>query len=56
MALEIESDAFLVDKLRVPRFIEKSFICENILTVVRRSNEKPETVGLWFSLSSGEWI
>ena len=25
-------------------------------TAVRRANEKPEPNGLWFTLSSGEWI
>ena len=56
MAFDMESVNFLFDELRVLRFIEKSSVYEKISTAVRRVNEKPEYIVLWFSLSSGEWI
>jgi len=44
------------DELRVLRFIEKSSDSEKNSTAVRRVNEKPEYIVLWFSLSSGDRI
>ena len=38
------------------RFIRNSSIFGKMSTAVRRANEKPEPDGLWFTLSSGEWI
>jgi len=48
--------AFEIDKLGGLRFIEKSSVDEKVLTELLRANEKPEIVGLRFSLGSGEWI
>jgi hypothetical protein len=45
-----------MDKLGVLQFIEKSSVDEKVLTAVCRVNKKPESNGLWFSLSSIEWI
>ena len=46
----------LAGELRVLRFIEKSSDSEKNSTAVRRVNEKPEYIVLWFLPSSGEWI
>jgi hypothetical protein len=46
----------LAGELGVLRFIEKPSDSEKNSTAVRRANEKPEPDGLWFTLSSGEWI
>jgi len=56
MAFDMESVNFLFDELRVLRFIEKSSDSEKNSTAVRRVNEKPEYIVLWFLPSSGEWI
>jgi hypothetical protein len=48
--------AFEIDKLGVLRLIEKSSVEDEVLTEVCRVNKKPESNGLWFSLSSIEWI
>ena len=56
MDFAIDSEASLADKPGELRFIRNSSIFGKMSTAVRRANEKPEPDGLWFSLSSGEWI
>jgi hypothetical protein len=56
MALEMGMEIRFFDELRVLRFIEKSSDSEKNSTAVRRVNEKPEYIVLWFLPSSGEWI
>ena len=47
---------FAIDKPGELRFIRNSSIFGKMSTAARRANEKPEPDGLWFTLSSGEWI
>ena len=56
MALDMGMEIRFFDELRVLRFIEKSSDSEKNSTAVRRVNEKPEYIVLWFLPSSGEWI
>ena len=50
------SDTLGFDEPGELRFIRNSSIFEKMSTAVRQANEKPEPDGLWFTLSSGEWI
>ena len=63
MALAKESETFDFDVPGELRFIRNSSIFGKMSTAVRQArdcgplgNEKPEPDGLWFTLSSGEWI
>ena len=47
---------FAIDKPGELRFIRNSSSFGKMSTAARRANEKPEPDGLWFTLSSGEWI
>ena len=47
---------FAIDKPGELRFIRNSSNFGKMSTAARRANEKPEPDGLWFTLSSGEWI
>jgi hypothetical protein len=47
---------FAIDKPGVLRFIRNSPFFGKMSISVPRVNEKPEPDGLWFTLSSGEWI
>ena len=56
MDFEIDNEVSLWDKPGELRFMRNSSIFGKMSTAVSRVNEKPEPDGLWFSLSSGEWI
>ena len=56
MHLDKESEIFGLVEPGVLWFIRNSSIFGKTSTAVRRANEKPEPDGLWFTLSSGEWI
>ena len=56
MALAKESETLDFDVPGELRFIRNSSIFGKMSTAVRRANQKPEPDGLWFTLSSGEWI
>ncbi len=56
MDFAIDNEVSLWDKPGDLRFIRNSSIFGKMSTAARRANEKPEPDGLWFTLSSGEWI
>ena len=56
MALAKESETLDFDVPGELRFIRNSSIFGKMSTAARRANQKPEPDGLWFTLSSGEWI
>ncbi len=56
MALAKESETLDFGVPGELRFIRNSSIFGKMSTAARRANEKPEPDGLWFTLSSGEWI
>ena len=63
MDFEINKPGVLRFTPKVHRCVRNSSVCGKMSTAARRArdcgplgNEKPESVGLWFAFSSGEWI